>query len=274
MKVTFWSPTHGQCCSTTNMLATSVICAKEDMNCLVTHSQLKHNNFESFLLGKDNEKKELFDGIGMDELLRLSNSKELDKEDIHNSTITILNRLSLLPGTAQIDRASYELKMMDLSKDIFDSIDKFYDITFLDVNSGHSELTDYLLKESDLVVVSLNQNLSVIRSFFEQMKAKQINKNMIYLFSNYNSNSRYNLKNLKRNFAFLNSKNTAFIPHNYSYADALNEGNITKFITRYYEENSNTNNDYFIHQLKNAANIIMDKVTDLYEAKGVTDEVS
>jgi cellulose biosynthesis protein BcsQ len=258
LKIAFWSNVHGQAGTTSNLLAIAIICALQyKLKTMVTQTHFNLNNLTAGMVSdREQFQKEFLMEIGIDALTRSIKSAPLDYEIIENSTISFLKkRLNLLPGTAKMNREIYEIDTLKAITGILRTVEMLYDIVFIDANSGKNQLTNKILEEADLIVVNLSQNKNMIEEF--KLNYKFPKKKVFYLFGHYDTNSRYNINNLKQSYNWLNSKNTAVIPYNTEYMDALSDGQAIAYMLKNIESEKNDSNGYFIKEVKAAASKLL-----------------
>lgn len=258
MKIAFWSNMHGQTGTTSNLISIAVMSTiLYQLNNMVTQTHFNLNNLESPLLCKTsvNAQEYLMD-VGMDALARNIKSAPLDKDIIENCSLSLLDKqLSLLPGTTKINRSIYEYDMNKTILSILYEVANYHDIVFIDTNSGQNELTMKVLQNADLVVVNLSQNRNSLNDY--AMNYEFRGKKVFYLIGNYDNNSRYNLKNLRKSFPWLKSKNVAVIPYNTEFMDAQSDGQVIPYMMKNIDCDKEDKNAYFIHEVKVAVNKIM-----------------
>lgn len=258
MKIVFWSNVHGQTGTTSNLLAIAIMCSIHiKSKCIVTQTHFNLNNLESFLVPyTDHMDKEYLMDVGIDALTRNIKTSPLDREIIENCTISFLNKqLNLLPGTAKINKEIYENDINRTITGILRAVEQYYDFVFIDTNSGKNDLTKRILDDADLIIVNLSQNKSMVEEY--EMNYKFENKKVFYLIGNYDLNSRYTIKNMFKSYHWMKEKNTAVIPYNTEYMDALSDGQTIQYILKNMYCDKNDSNRFFIKEVKAAAEKIM-----------------
>jgi cellulose biosynthesis protein BcsQ len=264
----FWSNVHGQSRTTSNMVAMAVVTAlTENYSCLLMQTHFNLNNLESYLIGSRENSRDVFMDVGIDGLARSIKLEPLNKETIENYSIPLLNnRLTLLPGTTNGNRAIYHDEMAKTLNIIMKEADKYYDFIFIDINSGSDEISKMVLSQADLVVVNLCQNKSVLDNFFSawQMKDRKI----MYLIGSYDKNSSYNIHNLKNLYKPFRKTAVAEIPYNTGFMDAQSDGNVIRFMNRNMAIKKMGENAYFMECVKKASEKLL-KITE-YKRGGVT----
>jgi MinD-like ATPase involved in chromosome partitioning or flagellar assembly len=224
--VVSWSPVHGQGTTTSNIAAiASYFALTRNNKSIITHTQLNYSSLE-LLFGKKKTEVEGFEEHGLKALERLIVSGFSKTDIIFDYTETIYSeRLDLLGGT---------LDEMDLNDNvmlqILERMKSVYDVLFVDAHSGSkNELTNTLLANADLVIVNLPQNRFVLDRYFsgKDMNTHIQGKDCLYIISEYNDNTQFNIKRMKRMYPF----NTKVLPIPYSkqFRDASNSQNIAEF---------------------------------------------
>ncbi len=231
MQVSFWSNYH-QTGTTCNMVAVSVLAALEyRMRILMTHNHFDRSTLESAFIEKRYIRHELTDlsDTGMDALSRFIKFNKLGKDEITSYTTTILkNRLELLYGTRNTNREIYLSNIKDVIQLILQSATRYYDLIFVDTAPGdENEITLKILEKSDLIIVNLNQNVRVLEDFLSDYH--QLKDRILILLGRYNSDSKYNLKAIKKRFGNLEVQT---IPYDIGFADACSESRAVDFILK------------------------------------------
>lgn len=248
MKVAFWSNVHGQTGVTSNVIALALMAAIEKKKVALLQSHFVLNNMSKPLVGTDINPEEFRD-TGIDALIRDYKSRALSEDVIRTDAITVPNlnrRCDLYIGTGRQNEADYERELLTVFEDIYDSVDKFHNLSFIDVRSGYREVSQSILSCADVVVVCLNQNTHVIDRYF----AKPVDAtNVYYLFGNYDENSKFTLKNLQKKYPALR-KRSAMIAHNAEFMDAQNDGQAVQFMLKNYNCAYGSANYEFVESLK------------------------
>ncbi|MFU0827486.1 MAG: hypothetical protein ACFWTJ_08130 [Lachnoclostridium sp.] len=254
MITAFWSPTSGQSGTTSNMLAIAIMSSVLlQKRILIMHNHYSDYSLEKALIGK-NTSQSLFEGIGIDSMLRNSKIPDLSESTIVNSVISLFNdRIHVLPGTTKEYKEQFEAEMKRSAPAILDSVNHCYDLVFVDLTSGYGVLSETFLKMADFIVVNLSQNLNSIDYYFSKYHFPQ--EKTIYLFGKYEKSSRYNLKNLERTYRCIRKK-SAVIPYNVQFMDYVQDGKLIQFVLKNLAGSKNEENQYFIKKLGEAAELL------------------
>lgn len=258
MILAFWSNYHGQTANTSNTIVAAVnLSMKYNLKTLLFHNQYIKSNLEAaFLSGKENESESLysFDEVGIDAIAKLINSGQLNETNINNYTTEVSKNLSLIIGSTKKEDRFKEIENQ-ISKIIL--CGKAYDIEIIDLNSGLNKCSRNIIINSDVVVVSLNQNEKVLSDFFNNIPEELKNKKYIIAIGKYNPNSKFTIKYIKRVFKV--KEPIVAIPYNTNYMDAHNNHKIVKFIKSLNSRlNQNDEDYYFKEQIDFFTDILVD----------------
>ena len=199
---------------------------------LITHTHFNFNNLEAPLVeinSKSKNAENYFQGVGIDVLLRNFKASLPDKEMLDNCCITFPNtNVNLLPGTMKNIREAYENEMEMIAPILFEKMEEFTQVLFIDVSPGNNLLSKKLIETSDLTVVNLSQNMNVLDNYFSLFDSF-IQGKVFYLFGNYDNRSKYNIKNIQKKYKQIKSSNSGVIPYNVAFKDSLTDGNMIDF---------------------------------------------
>jgi hypothetical protein len=242
MHIVFWSNVHGQCGVTSNLAAMALeLTLNYRYKVLMLHNEFNNPSLDEIFLDQgtlENVNDNMFD-IGIDALMRYCKYNALNQENFKNYTTTILkNKLDLLQGTAMTNRENFYSELEHMEDHILNSALTYYDFVFSDATAGDC-YSQSLLERADIIVVNLSQNKQVIKDFFNHEVYSVYHEKCFFLMGKYDHASKYNRKNLIRQFDF-NQQNSlkkllgkndkvGIIPYDVQYLDALNDGKATDY---------------------------------------------
>lgn len=178
--ISFWSTEDSaQLCTTaTTTAVTAMLPTKCHYKSIVTQTHYSDMSLESafFNMDKLGNKGSLdISDVGVDALDRLLRSNKLTPENISNYAKPIAKgRLELLYGTFKNDVDSYS-RILETFPLILDYASQFYDIVLVDLNKGfESSEVNQILQKSDLIVLSMNQNMQMLKKIFKSMDTLKI----------------------------------------------------------------------------------------------------
>lgn len=178
--ISFWSTEDSaQLCTTATAIAiTAMLPTKCHYKSIVTQTHYNDMSLESafFNMDKLGNKGSLdISDVGVDALDRLLRSNKLTPENISNYAKPIAKgRLELLYGTFKNDVDSYS-RILETFPLILDYASQFYDIVLVDLNKGfESGEINQILQKSDLIVLSMSQNIQMLKKIFKSMDTLKI----------------------------------------------------------------------------------------------------
>jgi len=260
MHIVFWSNVHGQCGVTSNLAAMALeLALNYRYRVLMLHNEFNNPSLDEIFLNQETlatVNDSMFD-IGIDALMRYCKYNALTQENFKNYTTTILkDKLDLLQGTAMTNRESFYSEWGQMEEHILRNALEYYDFVFSDATAGES-YSQALLENADVIVVNLNQNTQVIGDFFNHFIYEKYKEKCVFILGKYNRKSKYNRKNLIRQFNFnqnnslekLLGKNESLgvIPYNIDYSDFLNDGKAADyFLLRSSNNKKSSKFDFFV----------------------------
>lgn len=243
----FWSPFHGQTCTTSNAVAVGTyLGVTRSIRTLLLHNMITKSNMENaFFPPVEDDGTEIFDETGIDSLMKLAKSSMLCPVSLKDYTsILIQDRLELLIGTSKRSTSYYEV-LTDMIQYIVSCAIQAYDIVICDINAGRGDISLKALELVDLVVVNLNQNMEVLRTYFHRKEWHPLldNKPHILVLGNYDADSKYNVKFIKRTFGY--DKEIYTIPRHLPFMEAHNNHDMLKFfMSNINAQKNNTHIDF------------------------------
>lgn len=234
--ISFWGERHGQVATTSNLVAaTADIVMNIPVKTMITHTHFNRSTLENSFKKRIEQKNGYlsYTDFGIEALERLAKSNRLSPEAIRNNTAPILDssRLDLLYGVSN-PSDNFGSNICHVLPQIFRTAEAYYDLTLIDVSSGtDNAITNTILELSDLIVVCLNQNTSVLNSYFIEKNYPKIldEKEHLIVLGNYNKRSKYTEKNIKRKYGI---RNVYTVPHCPSLMDAINDSSVLEFYLR------------------------------------------
>lgn len=227
-----WAPKHGAG-NTLNTIAVSAMLAMQyEYRILVTQTQSRFSTLEyAFIKANEASLNRLVHSrLGLDELERLAKSRRLTEKSIENQAVILeKNRLDLLIGTERKDDQSL-LGMKELVTPILRMASKAYDAVIVDLHAGSHVISDEILEQSDLIIISLMQNKPLLDRFFDQDYERFKDRNHVLVIGQYDPDSKYSLKNIKRHYKL--SSPIFTIPYDVDFQDAFNDSDVLGWFRR------------------------------------------
>ncbi len=248
--VSFWNPTGiGQTGTTATMVsvANSIAVRNPHLKVLLTQTHFSNLKMESayFNMDRMRSKGNLDDitDIGVDALERLLRSNKITPESIKTYAKTKGDTIEVLYGSFKGDKDSFR-RVLETVPFMLDYAAQCYDMVFVDLDSGlDTKETDDILKKSDVIVVTMNQDKEVLRKLEEKFNTLKVlqEKPILPVFSRYDQYLAYNSRNILRNYNFKFDKREVYtIPYNSLYFDAMNDGRALDFFIEHLGADSAT----------------------------------
>ena len=237
MQIAFWSNLHGQGATTANTVTASCIIAqKTSYKTLVAQNHIEKNAMEHYFLKKRDQaaiKMLDYTNQGVDALVRLYKNGRLKPEMVPDYTYSLMKNhgLDLLFASGKKENLSSDTEGVLFN--IFQCAKEAYDLVILDLHSGLNETNSRILLEtSDIVVLCLSQNRSLLDDFKRTMEENpQLKgKRSAYLISRFEENSSLTPGNLSRELG-IDTKSLFTIPYHVGFLDACNNGKVIDFIS-------------------------------------------
>lgn len=254
MKIVFWSPVHGQTRQSSNMLAVALMLAmKKKCRVMITQTQFCMNDLEDAVVGRAVAKgvrEQFYQDMGIDAVCRCIKHKRLEKSDLENCCIQVLEKpeLMLLPGTKV---GSYEIHyelLHEMMPYVLKQAELYFDYTLIDTNPGADRISRQLIESAEAVVVNLSQNIGVLDAFFSNYPKEFNGKKVFFLFGSYLADSCYNLHNLRFRYGPIKRENSGVIPLNIGYMDAVSGGKIVDYFEANLESETGDTNYIFVSE--------------------------
>ena len=214
------------------MAVAYILSRKMKQYCLLTQTHFELNDLEESLIGKmaDPGGSDFERDVGTDALVRYFKAGILTQEMIYSCTISLGDGLSLLLGSGQRSRESYENAMFtSILLKIYKAAEDFFDIVMIDVNSGYSDRSMEMIENADLAVVVLRQGRRMPGEFIKTGFPFEV-RNRFYLFARYSAESRYSLHNMKKLHKCIVRSNSGTVPFDAGYGDAIDERKVLKYL--------------------------------------------
>jgi hypothetical protein len=232
MKIGFWQYSQGHGCSTSNLISVAMqIALNTKLKSAIMQTQYRDNNLIYAVMGKDvrqTKNSDSFDDVGLDEIIRLVKSGKATRESFISTTFSyISNRLNLVLDTQAPSEELYYKDLNEYATGIFDAFAPIYDVTFIDIDAGDTEISRKLLDTCDYIVCSLEQNKLLLNKTFKQEYLDY--SKTIFVIGNYDNRLALNEKNILREYDKLNSSNLFVLPTCPQFANALNSCEVLKF---------------------------------------------
>ena len=201
---------------------------------------------------------------GLEGLVRTLSSNRSSGDTIKSYTKPVLReRLDVLQAPRSKNYRYYD-NMTQYYAKIAEIANEYYDIILVDLGKMiPRENKEKLLSISDLVVVSLLQNMISVNNFLKLKTENEFYRknNVLLMIGKYNPNSKYSNKNVAR---YLKEKNIPMIvPYNILFSDECSEGKIVDYFLKIQRVEGFDNKDtYFIKNLRSTTQYLEYKMQE------------
>ena len=254
MKIIFWSPYYGLGSTTSSLAAiASYMSLTARQDCCIISTNYKEK-IQSYFIAKNNVGN-LMDSatsFGTDALWRDAKSSMLSNDSVRNAAIELTSRLSIFISSSLNNPKLITKTWIDCCDSVFTALDKRYNFVFVDTSAGNSLLNQRVLSQADLIVVCLNQSVLKCDDVFNGNRFKFDGQNCAFLIGGYVPDMIFSLKALRSKYKAVNSKNSMTIRHCTDFANAVNKGNVLKWIASV-QSNPRSSANPFVKEVEEAS---------------------
>lgn len=219
-------------------------------NCklLISHSKQGIGLMEKYLCSNfktDRYANARYSDMGMDSLERLAKTSQIYSCNIDDYTLPIVrDRADFLIGSMKDRDRCIDSEVRNIiylkAKEHYD-----YHVTQIDWNAPSSEIQD-ILNHVDKVIICINQDKFSLEEYFESpLIIPYLNKKeTVIAIMNYDSKSKYSVKNLKRMYNIKSRLHP--VPYNTEFNDSLCDQRVREYFIRNINlKKSDYNYDFF-----------------------------
>lgn len=274
MKIAFWSNVNEKCSVSANLAAVSVATVmRYPYSVIVVENRLSNNLMKAFM---GNARVSLFnevgtnyyDGGGIEGLLRKIYRENYSHDILKYYLKEILEEhLYYIPQSKVIHSEIFDYEFNHCIHPLFEMIDEYADICFIDTASHRNLSTKTILENADLIVVNLCQKQIILDDFFNNYSSL-ISKS-VFVISNYTFHTMMNSKRIAATYQ-IPLENIILIPNNESYQNAYSNGSVVGFIRGNYSCFKDNPNYLFIQAIRKAAYIIIRKAEQAVKEKEIS----
>ena len=269
--ISFWSSGKGETAKSSSIAAIATFLAiQHNYKILILDTKYNDYSYQDCYWQEDKTIKLIntYNGTtniasGISGLSKAILSNKTSPEIITNYTrIIFKDRLELLTDT-ELNREEYDAHKK-IFKDIAKIASRYYDLVFVDIDTGLDEyIKTSILEVSDIVVANISQKM---RQIDELVRLKQESivfseKTVIPLLGRYDKHSKYNIKNVSR---YMKEKRlVCAIPYNTLFFEACTEGKVADYFIKFRKINPKDKNALFINSVKDTAERIIYTLQEL-----------
>lgn len=268
-RILFWSPDTAMTGNTHAILAVSTLMGiNHKAKCLLMQGHFNSRKIEtSYTPYEELKENGVFENsdIGIGALTKIVVSNKLTPATIKNYAKPVLkDRLDVLYGINSKEIEQYQIMSHNLQF-ITRKASEIYDLVFIDTPKGDTnDFVRDVLSDAEIIVCTVNQDVLKLQDFFNSIEKNPLfkDKSIIYLLSDYEDKSKYNVKNIRSKYGV---KNDIFVvPHNYAFAAACNDGSIIDYFYRNMNADRTDYNGAFIAEVNKVVEkiIVESKIKD------------
>lgn len=230
--VVFWSPVNGRGTSSHLILSALMITLTHHVRVLTMHTHRAGDSIEAALPVREDSMDHMtsiFATTGWDALLRLYLSGSLTRDKFRDYTVPLSRQLDLLPGARMQNGIDVNEEYAKYMPSVLKTASEVYDLVMLDAGN-RDRMEREMLKDADVVVINLDQNLRVLENYFgdTELKKDLENKKVIVTVGYYDADSHCSINNMKRRF---NYKHPVIgVPYCTEFKDAWNRRDVPSYL--------------------------------------------
>ncbi|MCH5267043.1 MAG: hypothetical protein J1E62_01760 [Lachnospiraceae bacterium] len=273
MKIAFWSSVRGGDAGvTTNtacMAAMMTFYSGNKNMLLENHYSLR--NIGDILLSPDRieclrEQGHYYHKYGMEHLLKELHSGNLGHKVVRQTAIPLLfDNLFYLPQSYIVNHDVFEYEFELVRKSLFQCLEDFSDILFIDTETNRNLSSAGILSEADIVVVNLIQNPEMIADFFENYHMGR--EKMLFLIGKYQQEHAWNLRRICYRF-HIPRERIGVVPYHMELEEAMWNGRLLQFLNRNSSGKTDKETGYLMRQLKYGSAMLHNQIHILRSQKG------
>lgn len=275
MKIAFWSNDNEKCNVSANLAAISVASViRYPYSVIVVENWLSHNKLGKAFMGDSHVNlfnevgTSYYDGGGIEGLIRKIYRENYSSNILQYHLKEIINKhLYYIPQSRVIHSEMFDYEFDHCIHPLFEMIEDYADICFIDTASHQNLSTKTILEESDLIVVNLCQNINILEDFI--LNYSSLISKAVFIISNYDSHAMLNSKRIA-GFYQIPRENIIVMPYNISYQNAYTNGSVVEFISRNHSCLKESPNYIFIQSIRKAAYIIIKKAEQALKDKEIS----
>lgn len=263
MIIGFWSERAGIGSTTSNMIITGVMASKgTDREVILVQGKydtLKLDYAFSPNIRNDILKEDFgyYNHPGIDDVLEKHMNDLYTQKDFDENLISVnQSNLLYMPGSIRNNPDLFRQKFQCVSQRFLEALKGLDKLIFIELDSGMEGLGRHMLNLLDLIVINIGQGRT---SLYDLKKQPEFTEKSLFLMGRYDSNSKYNVKNLIRRY-HIDQESVAVIPYSVKYQDSVNEGKTMEFVDRNYQCLKHEEDFSFFKEAEKASKMILKRV--------------
>ena len=271
MKIAFWSSVRGDAGVTTNIACMAAITTfYTGAKSILLENHYSFRNIGDILLSPDRieclrEQGHYYHKYGLEHLLKELHSGNQSHKVVYQTAIPLLfDNLFYLPQSYIVNRDVFEYEFELVRKSLFQCLEEFSDILFIDTETNRNLSSTGILAEADIIVVNFIQDPEMIADFFENYPMMQ--EKVLFLIGKYQQEHAWNLRRICYRF-HIPRERIGVIPYNMELGEAMWSGRLLQFLNRSSSGKTDKETGYLMRQLKNAGAMMQSQIQMLRSGK-------
>ncbi|MBO5487015.1 MAG: hypothetical protein J5988_08845 [Eubacterium sp.] len=276
MKVAFWSNARGKSCVTSNLACISVLSIlgsdSPDKRTIIFENHQNIINLGNVLICPNSknevcEQNQYYVEQGLSKVLcHMEMGDEPSEEQIFRYSRQYLGKQLFYlssQGTKNGEVLEYQLERECIPT--IQCLEKYSNRVFVDTAATTLVSSRKILQQSDVIVVNLNQNHSMLEHFFGNYSS--IQSKAFYVIGNYDGDAILTRGMIMQKY-HIPGRQIAVIPHCAQFSDALSEGMLIPFLLANYYCDRDSPNYSFIQGAKEAVQLFENHLCSVQERGG------
>lgn len=262
----FWSDRAGIGGTTSNMIITGIMAAKEtDRQIILIQGKydiLKLDYAFSPDMRNDILKEDFgyYNHPGIDDVLEKHINNLYTEKDFDENLIRVnQSNLFYMPGSIRNNPDLFRQKFQSVAQRFFKALKDLDRLIFIELDSGMESLDRHILNFLDFIVINIGQG---VKSVYGITNQPVLMEKALFLVGRYDSNSRWNVRNLIRRQR-MKKDSVAVIPYSVKYQDSVNEGKTMEFVNRNYKCLKHEEDFGFFKEARKASKMILKRVNTI-----------
>lgn len=271
VKIAFWSNVRGKSGVTTNMVCIAVLTSMTGAGkAVLLENHYSVNSVANIVLSREQveqlkESGRYYNRDGIEYVLKGLYSGGNGEELLRHTALPLLyTNIYYLPQSYIVNKEVFNYEFNLVYSELFNSLELFSDNVFIDTERNENLSSNSILHEADMVVVSLAQDKTALREFFDNYSS--IQEKAVYLIGAYQPELLFNYRRICYEYHIPKDK-IGIVPYNIELSESMSQGRTVQFLNRNYEKASCKENEYFMRQCKKSSMMVRKNLLDIRKRK-------
>lgn len=265
MQIAFWTSVRGLAGNSAITAAIAgTLAIEKKRNTVILDNSGKENSIRRILQQESIRNHPWDRKVGIEGMLQLARANKLNNINVKSYANTLVKNVSfdMVEGCYDCENESFA-ESREAYINSLKCLNEAYEVVCVDVMAGiANKLSTYIIDSSQIIIISLNQNRQLWSEMTKIITETTIfdNKQLVFVISKYDYQSKIKLSNLKREFKL---GNVVEIPYNVDFMDNCNTGKLIEFLLRNYKCSKYDENYEFIGQMKELVEVICEVIEEV-----------